>query len=254
MIKLSAAIIILNEEANLPRWLAAVQQVADEVVAVDSGSSDRSVRILEEAGARVEHRDWSGYADQRNFAHDLCQGGWILCLDADEVLDPAAIKTLKELKAAPPERYAAYELPSRLWFFGKWLRHGGLYPMWKVKLYHKAQGRWVRADVHERVEVSGPVGRLPDAFYDHYSYDSVDDYRSRRERYAAAGARHMLASGKKAGLLTGVGHAAWNFFHRYVLRLGFLDGRVGFLAAKLEAGYTLRKYALLADSRRERPA
>ncbi len=251
MIKLSAAIIILNEEANLPRWLAAVKQVADEVVAVDSGSTDASLEILDAAGARVEHRDWSGYADQRNFAHGLCQGDWILCLDADEVLDAEAIRTLGEFKAAPPENYAAYELPSRLWFFGQWLKHGGLYPMWKIKLYQRDRGRWVRADVHERVEVNGPVGRLAGAFYDHYSYDSVADYRTRRRRYSAAAARHMLATGKRAGRLSGAAHAAWNFFHRYALRLGFLDGKVGFLAARLEAGYTWHKYAQLADLRRE---
>lgn len=251
MIKLSAAIIVQNEEANLPRWLRAMAPVADEIVAVDSGSSDRTVEILEQAGAKVYHREWTGYADQRNFLSERCAGDWILMLDADEIIDSECGCILTSLKTGPAPGAQAYELPSRVWFFGRWLRWGGFYPEWAARLYRRDKGHWVRQEVHERLEVPGLVERLEGCFYDHYSYDSVEDYRRRAVRYAEAGARHMLAAGRKEGRVAGALHAAWNFLFRYLIRLGFLDGVAGWWAARLETGYTWRKYARLAQLRRE---
>jgi glycosyltransferase involved in cell wall biosynthesis len=159
MIKLSAAIIVRNEEANLPRWLAAVRPVAEEIVAVDSGSTDRTVEILEQAGARVARREWTGYADQRNYLADLCTGDWILMLDADEVLGPQSTESLLRFKAAPPAGCVAFALPSRVWYFGRWLRFGGFFPEWKVRLYKKGAARWVSDEVHERLQTAGARGR-----------------------------------------------------------------------------------------------
>jgi glycosyltransferase involved in cell wall biosynthesis len=249
-VKLSIAIIVQNEEANLPRWLRAVAPVADEIVAVDSGSSDRTVELLERAGARVFHRDWTGYADQRNFLAEQCTGDWILMLDADEVVDDACRRTLTAFKAGPDPEEQAYELPSRVWFFGHFLRHGGFYPEWKARLYRRGAAQWARDQVHERLETRGRVGRL-DCAYDHYSYASVEEYRARAVRYAEAGARHLHEEGKNSGPFTGPTHAAWAFMHRYLFRLGFLDGKAGWWAAWLEAGYTLRKYRRLTGLIRE---
>ena len=246
MIKLSAAVIVKNEEANLPRWLKAVEQVADEIVAVDSGSSDRTVEILRQAGAKVEFRAWTGYADQRNHAAGLCTGDWILMLDADEVLAAESIAGLRRFKQEPEPEHDILLMPSRVWFFGRFLRHGGFFPEWKPRLYRRGTARWVRDQVHERLEAPGSTGRLA-GLYDHYSYDSVADYRSRAHIYAKAGARHMFAAGKRPGPLTGPSHAVWAFIHRYLLRLGFLDGKAGWWAAWLEGGYTLEKYSRLAE-------
>jgi (heptosyl)LPS beta-1,4-glucosyltransferase len=253
MPKLSLAIIVQNEEADLPRWLAAVRPVADEIVAVDSGSTDRTVEILEEAGARVVHRDWTGYADQRNYLADLCTGDWILMLDADEVIGPRFREALQEFKAAPEHQCNGYRLAARIWFFGHWLRFGGFYPEWNLRLYRKGAGRWVGQEVHERVDVDGPVGRMY-VGYTHYSYDSVADYRARSARYALAAGQRMLAEGRRDGRLSGALHAAWTFAYRYLIRMGFLDGKTGWWAAWLEAGYTYDKYARLADLRRGRGA
>ncbi|MBU4277331.1 MAG: glycosyltransferase family 2 protein [Proteobacteria bacterium] len=254
MIKLSAAVIVQNEEKNLPRWLKAVEGVADEIVAVDSGSTDRTVEILDLAGARVYHRAWTGYSDQRNYLAEQCTGDWILMLDADEVINRECIRLLKAFKANPEAGMDAYLMPSRVWFFGKWLRWGGFYPEWNPRLYRRGKGTWARQEVHERLEVKGPMGRLGDCIYDHYSYDSVEDYRERAMRYAEAGARHMLAAGKRCGPLTGPTHAAWAFVHRYLVRLGFLDGKAGWWAAWLEGVYTLEKYRRLAGLIREQKA
>ncbi|MBU2468757.1 MAG: glycosyltransferase family 2 protein [Proteobacteria bacterium] len=250
MIKLSAAIIVRNEEANLPRWLAAVGQVADEIVAVDSGSSDRTVEILRQAGAKVEFRAWSGYADQRNHAAGLCGGDWILMLDADEVLAPESIASLRRFKQGPEPDYDVFLMPSRVWFFGHFLRHGGFFPEWKPRLYRRGAARWVRQQVHERLEARGSTGRLP-GLYDHYSYDTIEQYRARARGYAEAGAQRLLAAGKRPGPLTGPAHATWAFLYRYLIRLGILDGKAGWWAARLEAGYTWEKYVRLRRLLRE---
>ena len=246
---ISAAVIVKNEEKNLPRWLAAVKPVADEIVAVDSGSSDRTVEILERAGARVFHRDWTGYADQRNFLAEQCRGEWILMLDADEVINPECVAALERFKDGPEPRADGFLMPSRVWFFGRWLRWGGFYPEWKPRLYRRGAGRWTGQEVHERLELDGALGRLR-CVYDHYSYDTVEEYRRRAARYAETGARRMLAAGRRGGRLAGALHAAWNFVYRYLIRLGFLDGSAGWWAARLEAGYTWGKYARLARLRR----
>ncbi len=248
--KLSAAIIVQNEEANLPRWLKAVSQVADEIVAVDSGSRDRTVEILRAAGARVEFRAWSGYADQRNHAAELCTGDWILMLDADEVLALESIASLRRFKAGPNPAEDVLLMPSRVWYFGRFLRFGGFFPEWKPRLYRRGAARWVRQQVHERLEADGPTGRLP-GLYDHYSYATVEQYRARARVYAEAGAQRLLAGGQKGGPLIGVLHAAWAFAYRYLIRLGFMDGKAGWWAARLEAGYTWDKYARLARLIRE---
>lgn len=244
MIKLSAAIIVKNEQANLPRWLKAVEQVADEIVAVDSGSSDRTVEILRQAGAKVEFRAWDGYAHQRNYADTLCGGDWVLMLDADEVLTAEGIEALRRFKQDAEPVHDVLFMPSRVWFFGRFLRHGGFFPEWKPRLYRRGAASWVRQQVHEHLETRGTSGRL-EALYDHHSYDSVADYRSRAHIYAKAGAQFMFAAGKRPGRLTGPTHAAWAFLHRYLIRLGFLDGKAGWWAAWLEGVYTLEKYSRL---------
>lgn len=261
MTTLSVALICRDEQENLPAWLESVRPFADEVVAVDSGSRDRTVEILQEAGARVTRHDWLGYAEQRNLAASLCRGEWILYLDADERPDAELARRLNRLKEqAEAETPAAWELAFKVFFFGRFLRHGGFFPEWHLRLHRRGQGRWVRNQVHERLEVDGETGRLESGFVEHYSYHTVGQYLERMQRYSQAAARQMFHQGRRISPAGVVAHAGWNFLNRYLLRLGFLDGYQGYLAARLESVYTLAKYARLRElwrggepARRERP-
>jgi glycosyltransferase involved in cell wall biosynthesis len=244
--KLSVALICRNEQAVLPQWLEAVRPFADEIVAVDSGSSDATQDILRAAGARVEHRDWSGYADQRIYAESLCTGDWILFLDADEIPDAGFAYALNQLKQGPPPPEQALEIARKHVFCGRFLRHGGFFPEYILRLYRPGAARWVQREVHESLQASGPVGRVAGAV-EHRSYNSVGDYLRRMERYSAEAAREMHKNGRRASAWDAVAHAGWCFFSRYFLRLGFLDGFEGYLAARLESLYTLAKYSRLRE-------
>jgi len=258
---LSVALICRDEQDNLPAWLESVRPFADEVVAVDSGSRDRTLEILQAAGARVTCHDWLGYAEQRNLAASLCRGDWILYLDADERPDAELARRLNQLKGqAEAGNTAAWELAFKVFFFGRFLRHGGFFPEWHLRLHRRGQGRWVQNQVHERLEVEGGTGRLKGGFVEHYSYHTVGQYLERMQRYSQAAARQMFQQGRRISAPGVVAHAGWNFLNRYLLRLGFLDGYQGYLAARLESLYTLAKYARLRElwgeataERREQP-
>jgi glycosyltransferase involved in cell wall biosynthesis len=243
---LSVALICLNEEANLPAWFNAVAGVADQIVAVDSGSSDATLDILGQAGATVLERPWSGYSDQRNAAAELCSGDWILFLDADERPDAQLRQALQGLKQGPEPREQGFELGFKVFFFGRHLAHGGYGGERHLRLYRRGRARWEAREVHERLVCAEPVGLLPGQV-EHYSYRDVGEYLRRLERYSAQAARQMHAAGRRASGLTAWGHAAWAFVSRYGLRLGFLDGFEGYLAARLESLYTLTKYARLRE-------
>ncbi|MBA4359058.1 MAG: LPS biosynthesis protein, partial [Desulfovibrio sp.] len=191
-----------------------------------------------------EFRPWSGYSDQRNACAALACGDWILFLDADERPDQDLRAALARLKQGPEPREAAFELAFKVFFFGRFLRHGGFYPERHLRLYRRGRAAWAKREVHERLQTDGPIGRLP-GHVEHYSYATVGQYLTRMDRYSAQAARQMFAAGRRAGPLTAWSHAAWAFVNRYLLRLGLLDGYPGYLAARLEALYTLTKYTRL---------
>ena len=250
MARLSIALIFRDEAHNLPAWLRAARQCADEIVALDSGSQDNGPDILRAAGARVEYQPFLGYGPQRNKAASLCSGDWILSLDADERPDQELIATLNNLKSQAPAAIMGYELEYKVFFFGRFLRHGGFFPERHLRLARNGQGFWPERAVHEKLEVTGPCQVLKGGYVEHYSYHTIGDYLKKMDVYSAQAARHMLEAGKKSSPVKAVSHGTFTFLQRYFLRLGFLDGFAGYLAARLEGIYTLTKYTRLLEQQK----
>ncbi len=238
--QISATIITLNEESSLPRALDSVA-FCDEVVVVDSGSTDSTCRIAEESGARVLHRDWTGYADQKNFAAESAAHEWILALDADEEVTPELRSSIEQLQGDGPS-CGGYRFPRLARYVGRWIRHSGWYPDAKVRLYNRRRGSWRGDYVHESVVVDGPVGDL-DGDLLHYTCDSLEDHRARVDHYTDLAAQELIDRGASPSRIRQLASPPWAFVRSYLLQLGFLDGPEGFQIARMAAVYSYAKYS-----------
>jgi glycosyltransferase involved in cell wall biosynthesis len=240
---LSLTIITKNEEASIRRCIESVP-FADEVVVVDSGSTDRTVEICRALGARVVVTDdYPGYGPQKNRALALARGDWILSLDADEWLTPELQAELPRLMAAAPGP-AAYRMRRRSSFCGRYMRHSGWWPDWVVRLARRGQGRFSDEIVHERLVVEGPVGEATGVLM-HEAFATLEDVVGKMDEYSSAGARALAARGRSSSVARAVAHGLWTFLRTYVFRAGFLDGREGFLLAVANAEGTYYKYVKL---------
>jgi glycosyltransferase involved in cell wall biosynthesis len=242
---LSVAIITLNEEANLPRTLASVAW-ADEIVVVDSGSTDDTRAIAHSYGARFITEAWRGFAGQKNFAISLCTSDWVLSLDADEAVSPELAASLQTVLAAPPS-HTAYALRRRNFFLGRWIRHGGYYPDTKLRLFPRSQGSFQETPVHETAMFAGRVETL-DGDLLHDAYPTLASYLDHMQRYSRLGADIAVARGRTGrgllGFLNGVLlNPLATFVYNYILRAGFLDGREGLLLHLYHSAYVSWKYA-----------
>jgi len=251
MTLLSVAIITLNEEATLARTLNSVLW-ANEIVVVDSGSTDRTVEIARSFGARVIHHDWLGFAAQKNFAIQQCTGAWILSLDADEELTPQLQHEIQKLLASNP-KIDAYCLKRRNYFLGRWIKHGGFYPDAKLRLFRRNVENsaltpcFNERAVHETIAFEGSVRTLA---YDiiHHSYPTLTDYIEHMDRYSSLGAEVLIARRRTSSSWLAFVLNVWivpqyMFQWNYFFRLGFLDGREGLLLHLYHAAYTSWKYA-----------
>ncbi|MGH9453607.1 MAG: glycosyltransferase family 2 protein [Terriglobia bacterium] len=244
MPRISATVIAHNEAPNMARVLRSLA-CADEVVVVDSGSKDGTRDVAAALGARVVQHDWPGFAAQKNFAAAQARFDWILSLDADEELDATAQSAVAEWKRTEPSA-AAYRFRRRARYLGRWIRHSGWYPDWKIRLYHRELGRWEGRSVHESVVVSGPVASLAGEIL-HYTCDSLEDHKRRIEFYTDLAARDMAETGPGAGFLRRALAPPWTFLNTYFFRLGILDGYPGFLISRMAARYVARKYQKWAE-------
>lgn len=240
MPSISATIVTFNEAARIARTIRSLGP-ADEVVVVDSGSSDRTCEIAAALGARVIAHRWEGYARQKNFAAGEARHAWILSLDGDEELDAVAQASLRAWKLSSAD-CAGYEFARRAHYCGRWIRHSGWYPDYKLRLYDKTRGSWRGDYVHESVAVNGRIGKLRGEIL-HFTCDSPEDHRRRVEYYTGLAAREMLATGARPGALRRRTAPTWAFIRSYVLRLGFLDGAAGFFIARMAGYYVARKFA-----------
>jgi len=228
---LSVALITRNEAANLPRTLASVRW-ANEIVVVDSGSTDATLEIARTAGARVFEESWKGFAAQKNSAIAHCTGDWILSLDADEEVSPELAQEIQALLAGEPAS-CAYRIPRLNHFLGCPLRHGGYWPDPKLRLFRRGTAQFADRPVHETMTAAGPAGRLRGHLI-HHCYPTLSDYIEHMNRYSSIAAEALAASGRARRSSLWL---AWNallnpaatFLYNYVFRLGFLDGRAGLL-------------------------
>ena len=231
---LSVAIVTLNEEANLPRTLASVAW-ADEIVIVDSGSTDATRAVAESHGARFVTEPWRGFAAQKNFALSLCTSEWVLSLDADETVSPELATSIRKAIMASPSD-TAYMLQRRNFFLGCWIRHGGYYPDAKLRLFPRGQGTFQETPVHETAAFAGKVETLAGDLL-HNAYPTLASYLDHMQRYSTLGARIAIARGRTGqNLLSFLDGVLLNplatFVYNYILRAGFLDGREGLLDRK----------------------
>ncbi len=251
---LSVILITRNEAANVGDCLRSVA-FADEWIVVDSGSTDDTRRIAEAFGARVvTTADWPGFGAQKNRALAEARGRWVLSIDADERVTEALAAEIRRVVAADTSAhqgmdapalgsrgFAGYELSRLSSFCGQWMRHGDWYPDRVLRLFRREAGRFSDDLVHERLMVSGPVGRLRGDLL-HHTMDTLDSALDKMNRYTSGRALDKRRAGGTGGLAPALLHGAWAFLRTYLLRRGFLDGRLGFVLAVYIAEGTYYRY------------
>ena len=250
MNKLSVTIITLNEERNIERCLKSLAGVADEIIVLDSFSSDRTEEICEQYDVIFEKRKWEGYSASKNYLNQLASHEYILSLDADESLSEELKNSiLKEKNNGFSGVYSVNRLTN---YCGTWIKYSGWYPDIKTRIFPKSISQWVGAYVHEELEVDGnPTPQLLIGDLFHYSYYSFIDHKERADKYSRLTAQKMNAKGKKASALKPYLSAFVRFVGMYFVKLGFLDGKMGFKIAQISAQSNIYKYKELRRLNRE---
>ena len=238
--KVSATIITLNEERNVARAIESLG-CCDEILVMDSGSTDRTVEIAVKLGVRVVENSWHGYARQKNLAAEQASNKWVLSIDADEALSEALAGDILTVKKDGPDA-DAYSMPRRAQYCGRWILHSGWYPDRKVRLYHRERAEWVGEYVHESVRVRGRVRELESDLL-HFTCSSLSEHLKTLDRYTTLAAQELVGQGKPVGRARLMLDPAWTFVRGYVLQRGFLDGVQGLSIAWMAALYTYLKYA-----------
>ena len=241
---LSVILITRNEEANLADCLASLEGIAQQVVVVDTNSSDRTLDIAKSYGAVIaQPQDWPGFGPQKNRALDLATGEWVLSLDADERLTPA-LKSEIVTAIHHSAHVDCFAIPRLSWYCGRFIRHSGWNPDYVDRLFKRGSARFSDDLVHERLIPSGQVAKLENPML-HYSFMNYSQVLQKIDRYSTASAEQAFAQGKTSTPLKAVLHGAWSFFRTYFLRAGFLDGPQGFTLAMSNAQGTYYRYIKL---------
>jgi glycosyltransferase involved in cell wall biosynthesis len=242
---ISFCIITLNEEQNLARCLQSCRGLADEIVVVDSGSTDGTESVARRYGTRWVAQPWLGFVGQKNHALGLARNEWVFSIDADEALSPGLREEIELLRSIEPaDDRSGFSMPRCVLYEGRWIRHGDWYPDRLVRLFRRSRGHFAGGRVHERLELEGRVVPLRGDLQ-HHSFRDAADHRARCEKYAGLWAESAHESGRRAGFLEPAAHAAFRWVRGYLLRRGFLDGSQGFRIAAYSARETYWKYKLL---------
>ena len=253
--KLSVALITFNEEANLPRTLESVKPLVrdgqGEIIVVDSGSTDRTLEIARSFGAKIFSESWKGFAAQKNSAMEKASGDWVLQLDADEALEADLVLELDHA-LEQSENLVGYWIPRKNYFLGRWIKHGGFYPDPKLRLIRRGAGKFEEYGAHPTIKIDGPTGKLKHALI-HNAYPNLRGYIDHMNSYSTSGADDAIAQAHRGfSLLNIVVRPKLTFIYNYIFRLGFLDGREGFLLHMYHAVYVSWKYAKAWELSRNR--
>ncbi len=243
--KISACIITLNEEKNLARCLHSIRPLVDEIVIIDSGSTDQTSQIASSFKARFIAHPWEGYVSQKNFALSNASHPWILSIDADEELSAELLKNLQSLKSKK-EHPAGYELSRIVEYQGVKIFYGDWFPDRLVRLFQKGKAHFSGGAVHERLEVNGPIQRI-DGYLWHYTYQNREDREERIHHYANLWAKTAIQKGKITTPFSPYLHAGWRFFRGYILKQGFRNGTLGWEIAWGNAREVFMKYTILNE-------
>jgi glycosyltransferase involved in cell wall biosynthesis len=241
--RLSAIVIAKDEERNMAGCLESLEFADEIVVVVDAESRDQTATVAKRYTDRVFIEPWLGYSEAKRTAHERASGDWILWIDADERVSPECEAEIKQAISSDPP-YSGYRIRRKAFFLGKWIKHGGWYPGWVVRLFRTDRGRFNTAKVHEGLEITGTIGKL-DGSLMHYTDDSLEHYLHKFNVYTSLAAQELFEQ-KKTFLLSDILFRPFHMFIKmYVFKLGFLDGMEGLILAALSGDYVFMKYAKL---------
>jgi glycosyltransferase involved in cell wall biosynthesis len=247
MHRLSVTIIALNEAAHIAAAIDSAS-FADEILVVDSGSSDGTADIARAKGVRVLTREWAGYVEQKNFAAEQASHDWIFSLDADERIPPPLAEEIRGILAADPPHHG-YRVPRVTFHLGRWIRTTDFYPDYQTRLYDRRHARWRGRYVHESVSVDGPSGQLKNDLQ-HYSFADLRDQIKRINHYSTLSAKQMYEAGRRTGPVEILVHPPAAFLRNYILRRGFLDGTAGLTISLVNAWSVGLKFMKLWELQR----
>jgi glycosyltransferase involved in cell wall biosynthesis len=247
VIQLSVVIIAYNEEHNIARCLDSIKEIADEIIVVDSYSTDKTVEICNSYGAKIIHHKFEGHIQQKNYALDKTSFYFTLSLDADEVLSDELRTSIVSVKS--DWKYDGYEMNRLTNYCGAWIRHCGWYPDRKIRLFDKRKGKWIGVNPHDRYalnESDASVGYLRGDIL-HYSYYSISDHIKQVDYFTEISARVLFEQKRKVSLVRLIVSPVFRFVRDYVLKCGFLDGYYGFVVCKISSYAVFLKYAKLRE-------
>lgn len=247
---LSVTIITLNEEKNIRRAIQSVSW-ADEVIVVDSGSTDQTVEIARKSGAKVFHQAWLGYGQQKNFAQNQTKNDWVLNIDADEVVPDLLrneIQKKLELLRQGELTVQGFYIPRKTYYLGRWIRFGGWYPNYLVRLAHKKYAAWSEPHVHEEWVVNGKLLKLESPLH-HYAFDSIHDQILTNLRFSRLGSLELRKKGQQPSIIKLIFKPIGKFLETYFFKRGFLDGLAGFIISVNAAHSMFLKYAYLSEEK-----
>lgn len=239
---LSIAIISYNEEHTIARCLKSVADIAQEIIVVDAGSTDRTTAIAQDFGAIVKNQSWLGFRDQKNKALDACTQPWVLALDCDEALSSELKKSILHFFASDSaEKFSGAEFNRKVFFLGRWILHGDWYPDKKLRLFRRECARWIHP-IHETIALQGPLTKLSGDLL-HYSFPSMNSYIDKINLFADEFIKRDDQKNKPWSLAKNITRPLWRFFRAYVLRRGFLDGFPGLWIAIATAFSVFVRYS-----------